>query len=94
MRYNHIKEIFILLLIFLKRKVLSYGVLKSKFLKIMILSLLLLYLGGIAFISFKFFDSVDSSIKQSSIVLDIFSLTIALWTVVGFIFMKILFIKK
>lgn len=94
MRYNHIKEIFILLLVFLKRKVLSYGVLKSKFLKIIILSLLLLYLGGIAFIFFRFFNSMDSSIKQSSIVLDVFSLTIALWTVVGFIFMKMLFIKK
>ncbi|WP_343085111.1 hypothetical protein [Blautia producta] len=94
MKYNHIKEVFLLLLIFFKRKVLSYGILKSKFVKIMILSLVLLYLGGFAFLTFKFFENVDSSVKQSSIVLDIFSLTIALWTVVGFIFMKMLFIKK
>ncbi|WP_333887895.1 hypothetical protein [Clostridium sp.] len=94
MRFDKVWEVFKLLCKFFERNVLSLGILKNKLFRVIVAGILILLIFSISMMVYMFFKNTDSSIGQTSIVLDIYSCTIVMWTYIIFLFMKILFIKK
>lgn len=94
MRYSKILEIINLLNTFIKRNVFNVGILKNKVFRFMIIAGVVIIVALISILIFIFFDNSQSSIKQTTFVLDIHYVSIMMWTFVVFLFMKILFMKK
>ena len=94
MRYRRIIEIIKLLFLFIKRNVFNVGILKSKLFRYIISICIIILIMLISILVFKFFDNTQSTIRQTTIVLDIYSISIFMWTFTIFLFMKILFMKK
>jgi hypothetical protein len=94
MRFDKVWEVFKLLCKFLERNVLNSGILKNKLFRMMAAGILILLILGMSVMVYMFFKTTDSSIGQTTIVLDIYGCTVFMWTYIIFLFMKILFIKK
>lgn len=94
MRYNKVILIIGLLNTFFKRNVLNVGILRNKFFRMMTLAGLIVIIIMLSLIFYKFFDSTDSQLNQTKVILDIYSITVLMWTYIVFLFMKILFMKK
>lgn len=94
MRYKKVFETIKLLNTFIQRNVFNIGVLKNKVFRYAIMLGVAALIMLAAFLLFAFFDMNDSSISQTTIVIDIYSITTMMWTFVIFLFMKILFMKK
>lgn len=94
MIYKNIFEIIKLLCMFIKRNVFNVGILKVKQIRYIISIFLMALMILISILMFNFFNGNKSTIKQATIVLDVYTISILMWTFVIFLFMKILFMKK
>lgn len=94
MRFDKVGEMVCLLFIFLKREVLNIGALKKRSFKVFAVVSFLLLIGIMSFGLYMFLDKTNSDVAQTSVVLDAYSCSIFLWTLVIFIFIKLLFMKK
>lgn len=78
---------------FFKRKVMGFGVLRYRIFRILFVLLLLFTIGGMTVLMYQFWESTESTVEQTSIVLDVYALTGMMWTFCCFLFVKILFLK-
>ena len=92
-RINKITELVKLIWIFFERKVLNYGLLKHKFFRLIISTIILFFTISLAVIMYRFWTESDSSVMQTTAVLDVYSCTVMMWIFVCFLFIKILFMK-
>lgn len=92
-RLYKVLEVVKLILIFFERKVLNFGILKNKFFRLIFCILGFLIVGVLAVIMYSFWTNSDSTVTQTTCVIDVYSFTIIMWVVVAFLFMKILFMK-
>lgn len=94
MRFDKIAEIIGLMFLFLKRNVLNIGLLKAKAFRIFLTGVVALLVGFLAFELYRFFENTNSTVEQTSVLIDTYSCSIFMWTFLVFIFVKILFMKK
>ena len=94
MRFSKVNEIIKLLFLFFERNVLNIGLLKKKSFRIFLVGVILAFTAFLSFELYYFFESTDSSIAQTSVVIDSYSCSVFMWTFLVFIFVKILFMKK
>ena len=94
MRYNKIGSIVKLLFMFFKRSVMNFGILKSKLFRIILFVGLSVVTGIMTVLVYNLLEKSGMANDLTKTILDVYSLTTAMWTFVVFLFMKILFIKK
>lgn len=94
MTYKNISEIIKLLRIFIQRNVFNIGILKIKQIRYIISIFLIGLMVSMSILIFNFLNDNQTTIQQASIVLDVYGVSILMWTFIIFLFMKILFIKK
>lgn len=92
-RLYKVLEVVKLILIFFERKCINFGILKNKFFRLIFCILGFLIVGVLAVIMYSFWTNSDSTVTQTTCVIDVYSFTIIMWVVVAFLFMKILFMK-
>lgn len=78
---------------FFKRKVMGFGILRYPAFRIVFILLLLSLVGGGAVMMWQFWASTESTVGQTTAVLDVYALTGMMWTFCCFLFVKILFLK-
>lgn len=94
MRFNKIKQLVHLLFLYFKRTILHLHLLRNKWFRVVLLLLITLFVGGLAFLLYEFFTSTNSQLGQTQIILDTYGCSVFMWTYAVFLFIKILFIKK
>lgn len=94
MRYKKIGSIVKLLFTFFKRSVMNFGILKSKLFRTILIAGLTVVTGIMTILVYNLLDKSGMASNLTKTILDVYSLTTAMWTFVVFLFMKILFLKK
>lgn len=94
MRYSKVSEITKFMFVFFQRNVLNIGVLNKKIFRLFIVGVVGVLIAFVSFELFNFFESTNSMIRQTAVVLDSYSCSVFMWTFIVFIFVKILFMKK
>lgn len=96
MSFNRVKkvyDVYRVILLFFKRKVMGFGLMRSKLFRIVLGILMLAFIGGMSAVLYMFWKQTESTIPQAQIVLDVYALTVIMWTFCCFLFIKILFMK-
>lgn len=91
MKMNSIKSLIYLYNIFLIRKVLSFGVLKHPLIRVLFVTALVVLLTVVTFSIFMFFSETLHDEQTIMFILNAYSSTIILWTLVTTMFLKIVF---
>lgn len=94
MRSHQIFSMVKLFLIFFRRDVLSVGILKQKIFRLLLVLVGVLLLIVVTSAMYMFFGEIGNKDRQVDIILDVYTVTISLWTVLIFIFLKVLFSKS
>ena len=92
-RMKKVYDVYRVIFLFFKRKVMGFGLMKNKLFRIVLGILILAFIGGMSAVLYMFWKQTDSTIPQTTIVLDVYALTVIMWTFCCFLFIKILFMK-
>lgn len=92
-RFRKIIDVYVIIHLFFKRKVMGWGILKSKFFRLSIGATLLALISGLTILLYQFWENTGSTPKQIRVILDVYSLTVIMWTLCCFLFIKVLFMK-
>lgn len=93
MRANSIKHLVRLYSIFFIRRVLNFGILKNPLIRVLLLTSLLVLMTVITFSVLTFFSEMLQTEEIVLFLLNTYSSTIILWTIVVTIFLKVVFSK-
>lgn len=94
MRFSQVSQLVRLFFVYFFRKVLNVGLLKNPLFKIFLGLALVIMLFVMTGLMYVFFTEVGNQNQEVDLILRVYSITIALWTIVIFIFLKILFSKS
>ena len=92
-RMKKVYDVYRIIFLFFKRKVMGFGIMKNKLFRIVLGILILAFIGGMSAVLYMFWKQTDSTIPQTTIVLDVYALTVIMWTFCCFLFIKILVMK-
>ena len=94
MSYSRIVCLVKMFFLFFYRNILCFGMLRSKIFRVLAGTVMVGLVALVAVVMTLFFHNVDSSLQQTSIVLDTYCCSVIMLTFVVFVFMKVLFMKK
>ena len=94
MRYKKIGNMVMLLFTFFKRSVMNFGILKSKLFRTVLLAGVAVVTLIMTILVYNLLDGSGMAMQLTRTIMDVYSLTTAMWTFIIFMFMKILFLKK
>lgn len=94
MRYKKIGNVVMLLFMFFKRSVMNFGILKSKLFRTILLAGISVVTLIMTILVYNLLDGSGMAMQLTKTIMDVYSLTTAMWTFIIFMFMKILFLKK
>lgn len=94
MRYKKIGNIVMLLFMFFKRSVMNFGILKSKLFRAILLAGISVVTLIMTVLVYNLLEGSGMAMQLTKTIMDVYSLTTAMWTFIIFMFMKILFLKK
>lgn len=94
MRFSHINHLIKLFFMYFFRKVLSVGVLKNPLFKILFGISIIVILFAMSALMHGFFIEIGNKNQEVDLILKVYTTTITIWTIIAFIFLKILFAKS
>jgi len=83
-----------LISLYFTRKVFNIGPLKSKAFRFLLLFVLAAIIGMFTFLVFLFFKDIGNTKFEVQLILKVYGMTISFWTLIIFLFVKILFMKS
>ena len=93
-RSSQVFNLFQIIKLYFIRKVLNLGPLKNPLFRFSIIFVFLLILSGLTFIIYTFFEGIENQTAGIRLILTVYTVTILLWTLIIFIFVKMLFMKS
>lgn len=94
MRSAQVFNLVHLISLYFTRKVFNIGPLKSKAFRVIFLLVLVMMLGIFTFMLYSFFNLIGNENLEVPLILRVYSMTIMFWSLIIFMFVKILFMKS